>query len=222
MSHSTPAPRILAGTAPFGSTDAAPATPRSARPVARWTLSALALVAIAASYWQPFWTFKLYAPQYPSGLTLTIALTGFSGDVREIDMLNHYIGMDSLQHGAALERQYAAPLVGVLVGVLALLAMLPSRRSAVFAAVIGAAYPLGFLADTFYWLHRFGHQLDPRAPLHIPQFTPQLFGNGNIGQFMTFAVPRLGFGLSILGAVLLLGAAVVCVRTRQEGPCRAR
>lgn len=182
------------------------------------TLSVLALAAIAASYWQPFWTFKLYAPQYPHGLTLTIALTGFSGDVREIDMLNHYIGMASLQQGAALERQYAALLVSVLVGVLAVLAALPSRRSAVFAAAMGAAYPLGFLADTSYWLYRFGHQLDPRAPLHIPHFTPQLFGNGTIGQFMTFAVPELGFGLSVLGAVLLLGAAA-CSRSSQEAPC---
>ncbi len=218
MSHSTPAPHILTDAAPFDSSDAAPTKPRPARSAARLTLTALALTAIAASYWQPFWSFKLYAPQYPHGLTLTIALTGFSGDVREIDMLNHYIGMDSLQHGAALERQYSALLVGLLVSVLAVLAVLPSRRSAVFAAGIGAAYPLGFLADTFYWLHRFGHQLDPRAPLHIPHFTPELFGNGTIGQFMTFAVPQLGFVLSIVGAALLLAAAV-CSKPREEAPC---
>ncbi|HKP62669.1 MAG TPA: hypothetical protein VJV78_38300 [Polyangiales bacterium] len=203
MSHSTPAPAVLAGAA----YDAAPAGAQPHRSAARLTLSALALALIAGSYFQPFWSFKLYAPQYPHGLTLTISLTGFSGDVREIDMLNHYIGMGSLAQGAVLERRYAHLLVGGLVAALALLVLLPSRRSAVVAAVLGAAYPLGFLADTHYWLHRFGHGLDPHAPLRIPDFTPQLFGNGSIGQFMTFAVPKWGFGMAIAASVVLLMAA---------------
>jgi hypothetical protein len=221
MSNSTPAPSSFGSGTAFVAIDAPAAKVRQRRSVARWLLSACALAAIAASYSQPFWTFKLYAPQYPHGLTLTISLTGFTGDVREIDMLNHYIGMSSLTHGAALERQYSKLLVGGLVGALALLVLLPGKRSAVVAAMAGAAYPLGFLADTFYWLHRFGHELDPRAPLHIPQFTPQLFGNGNIGQFMTFAVPELGFGLSVAGAVLLLLAAVA-VRAHGDASCDAR
>lgn len=215
MSHSTPAPRVFAGAAAF---DAAPAEASAPRSTARQILSVVALALIAASYFLPFWTFKLYAPQYPHGLTLTISLTGFSGDVREIDMLNHYIGMASLAHGAALERQYSHLLVGGLVAVLALLVLLPGKRNALVAAALGAAYPLGFLADTYYWLFRFGHELDPRAPLHIPHFTPQLFGNGNIGQFMTFAVPQLGFGLTVAAALLLIAAAVR-IRPRQEATC---
>src|SRR5262252_9452823 len=147
--------------------------------------TALAVVAMGLSYLQPFWTFKLYAPQYPHGLTLTISLTGFSGDVREIDMLNHYIGMASLAHGAPLERRFAKELVAVACASVLAFALLRSRRGAILAAAVGVLYPAGFLLDTFYWLHRFGHGLDPRAPLRIPAFTPQLFGNGTIGQFMT-------------------------------------
>jgi hypothetical protein len=218
MANSTPAPAMFASAQSFESAAVARA-PRQVQSPARLILSALALAAIAASYWQPFWSFKLYAPQYPHGLSLTISLTGFSGDVREIDMLNHYIGMASLAHGAALERKFAHLLVGFAVLAIAAFALVPTRRSAVIAAAIGAAYPLGFLADTFYWLHRFGHDLDPRAPLHIPHFTPQLFGNGNIGQFMTFAVPQLGFGLAVAAAVLLAGAALV--QSRKELACCA-
>lgn len=220
MAHSTPAPPVFADATAFDAPRAASAETRAPRGATRLILTALALALFAASYFQPFWTFKLYAPQYPRGLTLTISLTGFSGDVREIDMLNHYIGMASLTHGAALEREYAHLLVGGLVVVLALLTLMPGKRNALAAAVLGAAYPLGFLADTFYWLYRFGHELDPRAPLHIPHFTPQLFGNGSIGQFMTFAVPQLGFGLSVAGAVLLLAAALR-FRREKEAPCCA-
>jgi hypothetical protein len=98
-------------------------------------------------------------------------------------------------------------------------ALLRTRRGAALAAVVGAFYPLGFLLDTFYWLHRFGHGLDPRAPLHIPAFTPQLFGNGSIGQFLTFATPQLGFWLGVASAALLLLAAAL--RWRKERPCCA-
>jgi hypothetical protein len=75
--------------------------------------------------------------------------------------------------------------------------------------VLGALFPLSFIADSFFWLYRFGHELDPRAPLHLPQFTPQLFGNGTIGQFMTFATPQSGFWLAVAGVALLLGPVIL-------------
>ena len=61
-----------------------------------------------ASFFQDWWKLTLYAPQYPHGLRLTISLTGMGGDVHEIDMLNHYIGMGHLAEAAQFERHYAA------------------------------------------------------------------------------------------------------------------
>lgn len=172
----------------------------------------LVLVAVTLfvlSLWQPWWNFKLYAPQYPRGLSLVISLTGLSGDVREVDMLNHYIGMAPLDSAAPLERKYGAyGVVGICLLVLAM-TVFGGRRSARWAAFAGALFPLGFVVDISYWLYRFGHALDRRAALHIPPFTPQLFGNGTIGQFMTFARPELGFWLACLGVVCLLGAVIV-------------
>ena len=61
-----------------------------------------------ASLFQPWWQFTLYAPQYPQGLDDSSSrLTGVTGDVREIDMLNHYIGMAHLALAAPTERQLA-------------------------------------------------------------------------------------------------------------------
>ena len=72
-------------------------------------------------------------------------------------------------------------------------------------------------------MHTFGHHLDPRAPLHIPAFTPEFFGNGQIGQFMTFATPGAGFWLACSGLVLLAAAFLVrrrvCAECPQSGDC---
>jgi hypothetical protein len=194
----------------------------------RWLVVALALGAVgtyAASFFQSWWSFTLYAPQYPHGLHLTISLTGMGGDVREIDMLNHYIGMGRLADAAKHERELAGWGVG-LVGLMVVAFTLLAGKKAGKAMVIpGTAFPLVFLADAFYWLHTFGHHLDPRAPLHIPPFTPELLGNGKIGQFMTFAVPGPGFWMAIGGLVLLVVALLVrrrvCADCPQRGECSA-
>jgi len=187
----------------------------------RWTVIGLAGGAIALyvlSFFQTWWRFTLYAPQYPHGLRLTISLTGMGGDVREIDMLNHYIGMGHLAEAAAQERHLAGWGVG-LVAILVLgTTLLAGKKLGKLMVGPGIAFPVAFLVDAFYWLHRFGHNLDPRAPLHIPPFTPELFGNGQIGQFMTFATPGPGFWLAIAALGLLVGAVVVRERVCRDCP----
>ena len=55
---------------------------------------------IVASMFFPYWRMHLNAPQYPQGLYWTVYLDHMEGDIREIDGLNHYIGMAKL-HDAA-------------------------------------------------------------------------------------------------------------------------
>jgi copper chaperone NosL len=195
-----------------------PSAARAATPAfvesrsARWLAIGLSLGAgllFVVALGKPWWLFKLYAPQYPHGLTLVISLSGLSGDVREIDMLNHYIGMAHLDAAAVFERRYAAVAVYALSGVLVALTFVLRGGWARAIAILGALFPLGFIADSFIWLYRFGHELDPRAPLRLPKFTPELFGNGTIGQFMTFATPQSGFWFAVGGVALLLGAVVL-------------
>jgi len=168
-----------------------------------------ASVLLASALVRPFWSFTLYAPQYPKGLRLEVWLDRVTGDVREIDVLNHYIGMASLSAAAPLERALAEHAVHAFV-VLALIGALVRPRWLVL--VLSApliTFPLAFIADCLYWLHRFGHDLDPRAPIELPPFTPTLFGNGVIGQFMTFAQPGIGFWMATGAAVIAgLGTAL--------------
>lgn len=187
---------------------------------ARWSVITLSLAAIAlqvAAFFQPWWWIKLYAPQYPKGLKIVIALTGVSGDAKEVDILNHYIGMASLTKAAPTERAlagYGVALLGVMVIAVALLA---GKKLGKVLPLVGFMFPFGFIADSFYWMHRFGHNMNPEAPIKLPPFTPELFGNGQIGQFMTFAQPSTGFWLAVAAFVVL--ALATALRARVCGKC---
>lgn len=193
---------------------------------ARWPVFVLAAASVslfAISFFKPWWHFWLYAPQYPGGLELSISLTGMGGQVQEIDILNHYIGMRRLADAAPTERQWAGFGVAA-VGIITLALMTFSgKKLNKLVAIPAMAFPIGFLADSFYWLYTFGNNLDPRAPLKIQAFTPQMFGNGKIGQFATFATPSLGFWLAVAGVVCaLVGAFLrsrVCANCGSAGQC---
>jgi copper chaperone NosL len=195
---------------------------------ARWLVVVLALAgvgAFAGSFFLPWWHFFLYAPQYPNGLELVITMRGIGGDVHEINLLNHYIGMGHLDNAAHTELQYAAAGI-VMVAVLTLgLALAAGKKVNALVAIPAAMLPLGFIADSYYWLWWFGHHLDPKAPLKIGAFTPQMFGNGKIGQFETYATPSMGFWLAVAGAVMVVVAVVVrsrvCANCARAGTCGA-
>lgn len=202
--------------------------PAPRRTAARWSVIALCLAAIGlqvAAFFQPWWWIKLYAPQYPKGLKMIISLTGVSGDAKEVDILNHYIGMESLTKAAVLERQLAGYGVAFLAVAVVVAALLAGKKLGKLLAIVGFSFPFVFLADSFYWMYRFGHNLNPEAPIRLPPFTPQLFGNGQIGQFMTFAQPSTGFWLAVGAFVALAAAAIVrarvCASCAKAGTCGA-
>lgn len=202
-------------------------TPRFTRAIAlRWAVLGLSLLAAALflfSFTQPWWRLWLFAPQYPKGLEVGISLTGVSGDVRELNILNHYIGMKSLDLAALMERRLAAPGVGLIAGLGVVLTLITGRKVGWLIAAVGAAFPITFIIDSQYWLYHFGHTLDPKAPIRMPPFTPQMFGTGKIGQFLTFARPDVGFWIAVGGVACLVLATVlrkrVCDRCAHKEKC---
>lgn len=194
---------------------------------ARWptVVSATAgALLFVLSFFLPWWRFWLYAPQYPKGLSLVISLTGIGGDVHEIDLLNHYIGMGHLEDAAPVERRLAGWGVAAIAITTVALAAFSGRKLNTLIAIPALLFPIVFIVDSFYWLYRFGHHLDPKAPLHIGAFTPQMFGNGQIGQFETFARPDAGFWVAVAGvACVLLSTFLrsrVCAGCARAGACK--
>jgi nitrous oxidase accessory protein len=162
-------------------------------------LGAASLVAAAARL--PLWSLDMAAPQYPKGLHLYAYGTGMTGDLRELNILNHYIGMPPIE-APALE----TGLFPIGVGVLAVLCLVAPahrwlRRLAVFATAIT---PFVVLADLQWRLYEFGHSLDPHAPIRLKPFTPLVIGTSKMGNFESWSMIATGTLCLIAAAALLI------------------
>lgn len=178
-----------------------------------WRYAAPTLVLIVArvllliSIFVPYWHMALEAPQYPDGLYVTAYVSHLEGDVKEINGLNHYIGMKPLEQAAQHERALAVWLIIAMFLLIEGAAFVHSKW-AVLLAVPALGFPVGFLVDLQYWLRAFGQNLDPKAPLSssVKPFTPTILGEGGIGQFKTYAEAGYGLWLAAACSVLILVA----------------
>ena len=176
---------------------------------ARYIIPTLCFVAAAIlliiSIQQPWWRLKLNAPQYPAGLFVTAYVNQMTGDVNEIDGLNHYIGMRPLNEAAVFEQSIS--VIGIIALAALILAAAFVHTKWVTLLVLPALFlPIIFLADLQFWLANFGLNLDPNAALSssVDPFIPPVLWVGKIAQFST--VPRLltGFWLSVWASGLIL------------------
>ncbi len=165
-------------------------------------LSGLLLV---ISIFLPYWKMTLMAPQYPGGLQVQAYLSHLEGDVREIDGLNHYIGMRPLEEAAQLEREMSIAAV-IAIALLALAAVYIHNKWAAFLALPAMLFPFGFLGDLYFWMRNFGQNLDPTAPLSssVKPFVPPILREGVVGQFRTIAEPGSGLILAWVASALIL------------------
>lgn len=212
-----------------------PRVPHTQPGIHRWRyvlptlLMLLAAGVLLASYWQPYWNMTLHAPQYPKGLTVQAYLNRLEGDVREIDTLNHYIGMRPLDDAAQLERQISL-FMTIAMAMLLLGAAAIHTKWAVLLALPALFFPLGFLVDLHLWMSHFGQNLDSTAPLSssVKPFTPPVLGEGWVGNFKTVARVDIGWIMSCISSGILLLALFFhrraykpLVTARQRGPLQS-
>jgi copper chaperone NosL len=168
-------------------------------------LLVLAAVMLLVSIFLPFWHMQLNAPQYPGGLHVAGYVNHLTGDVQEIDSLNHYIGMRPLDEAAQLERSLSVMMITAL-SLLVLGAVFIHSKWAALLSVPAILFPVGFLVDLYLWLSYFGNNLDPTAPLSssIKPFTPPVLGTGKVGQFETVASAGPGLILAAIASLVIL------------------
>lgn len=167
----------------------------------------VARVLLLVSLFLPYWHMELQAPQYPDGLHMTAYLNSLTGDVAEIDGLNHYIGMRSLYEAAEVERMVGVFVMIAFVVMLELAAYIHTRWAVLLVAPV-VFFPIVFLVDLQLWMRHFGLNLDPQAPLSnaVKPFVPTALGKGGIGQFVTIATPGMGLYLACLASLMLIVA----------------
>lgn len=167
----------------------------------------IARILLLVSLFLPYWEMDLVAPQYPDNLHLTAYINQLSGDVEEIDGLNHYIGMRSLYEAAKIERTVGVYALILFIILLELASFIHSRWAVLFVIPV-LFFPFVFLLDLHLWMSHFGQNLDPNAPLSnsIDPFVPPVLGTGTVGQFKTVAWPGVGLILSGIASLVILFA----------------
>ena len=165
----------------------------------------LGAAALAVSPRYPFWRLRLLAPQYPRGLTVVGYPDRMTGDIHEIDGLNHYIGMRKLEQAAVRERQAAKSVIAGLAACMVVVALLPWRWPVLLLVPV-IVFPLLFLGDLWWWLRDSGLNLDPKAPFSssVKPFVPRMLGEGKIAQFRTHGALGSGFYLCSAAALASL------------------
>jgi hypothetical protein len=168
-------------------------------------LLGFAALLLLISIFLPYWKLTLMAPQYPQGLKMETYVNRVTGDVDEIDGLNHYIGMRSLKEAAELERTLSIIIIAAIV-LLVIGSIYTHSPFALIFAIPAILYPVLFLGDLYFWMQNFGLHLDPHAPLSnaVKPFVPPLLGEGFVGQFKTIATWQIGLFLSIIASVLIV------------------
>lgn len=164
-----------------------------------------AAILLIISIFMPYWSLVLHAPQYPKGLMVHAYVNRLEGDVREIDGLNHYIGMRPLGEAAQFEKSISVFAIGAL-SLLVLAAIFIHSPWAALLSLPAILLPPVFLADLYFWLSNFGQNLDPDAALSnaVKPFIPTILGEGIIGQFRTVAYADVGLLLASGASILIL------------------
>ena len=184
---------------------------RPLRKKSRVLLAAL-VIPLLLSFTQPLWRIDMEAPQYPSGLSLEVfayKLEGGDGGrhIQEINTLNHYIGMRTLDREALSDLDWIPFALGAL-AIFTLRVAAIGTISSLVDLVVSTMYVSVFAFGRFvYTLYVFGHNLRSDAPVKVPGFMPAVVGSKQIANFTTHSWPALGsllLGLFVLGILAIL------------------
>lgn len=197
------------------------------KPEAAWLVAAvIAGLLLAATLFLPLWRMELVAPQYPAGLVMRAYGDRFEGDpdtyyddVREINGLNHYIGMKPIEPVTEMDLFVPGVIATALGGLL--VSFIAWKRGWFRALAIAGFWfvPLFFIVDLQYWLYNYGHTMNPEAALNTGDFTPRVIGQTKVWNFHSENSFEIGFYLMIAAALVItfLPLAIRWAQSRWPG-----
>ena len=182
----------------------------------------LATLVLIPAFIFPLWQMTFFSNQYTDGLRLTIyayqlegAKTSNRDDLREINALNHYIGMRPLLESEFSEFTWLPFAIGGLM-ILALRAMVLGKMSKlVDVFVLFTWFGLYSFWSFYHRMYLYGHNLDPQAAIKVEPFTPPMLGTEIVGNFTVYSYPDIAsFALIAFG--LLMALAIWFSRKNSE------
>lgn len=171
-------------------------------------LLGVASLLLLITFYVPLWQILLWAPQYPEGLTMKIWTNNLTGEVAIINGLNHYIGMKHISVEMFPEFKFIGILIGILMGIGLLAAIFGSPRTLFFFTLLSYVYGVAAMWDFWRWGYDYGHNLDPKAAIIVPDmsYQPPLIGYKNLLNFTSYSGPDTGawviIGVCLLATVL--------------------
>ena len=169
---------------------------------------------LGALYVLPLWKITLLAPQYPEPLGLNIHITHLSdgvqyNDVKNIDLLNHYIGMAHLPTEENVAKKEVEPfieftifpiVIGIMIALGVLVAFKGNKKWYLYWLIVMILLGIAGLFDFYQWLDTYGHDLDPNAILKITDpvtgkpmgYQPPFFGYKKLLNFEVYSYPAMG------------------------------
>jgi hypothetical protein len=194
--------------------------------VAPRMLTVAAALLLVAIYLLPLWNLTMFAPQYPEGLRLDIYSYKLEGgnnnqDVKEINILNHYIGMRDLVDTDFTQFKWLPFVVGAL-GLLYLRAAVLGTVGHLIDVLVLNVYFSAFALWSFgQTMYRYGHTLAPTAAVRVDPFMPPMFGYKQLANFEVYSYPQGASYAMAVSTLLLVAAAIVAVRRSvREGTAR--
>jgi len=173
----------------------------------------LAAVFLLPTFLFPLWNMTLYSNQFPDGLMLNIYSYKLEGgktpnrdDLKEINALNHYIGMRALKEDDFTEFKWIPFFIGGAM-LLALRVIVLGKMSKLVDLLVVLTYFGVFSLWSFYHkLYLYGHELEPTAAVKVPPFTPPMIGHNTLANFEVYSYPDVGSFFMALVPLLLLAA----------------
>lgn len=173
---------------------------------------AVAALLLIGVYFVPLWSISMGAPQYPEGIGMNVTINNIEGksanDLKNINGLNHYIGMKSIDPASIPELRLMPYIFGFLIVSGLIVAATGNRKWILVWLIIFVLLAIAGLIDFYLWGYDYGHNLNPDAPIKVPGMTyqPPLFGSKQLLNIKAVSLPHIGFyfaliSMSIAGSI---------------------
>ena len=160
-----------------------------------------------STFFLPLWQIILEAPQYPEGLGLKIWLNDITGNVDQINGLNHYIGMKHIVVDDFIEFKIVPYIFATIVLLAFLTAITGNKKLLWFLFIFLMTFAVVGLIDFYMWEYDYGHNLDPKAAIKVPgmSYQPPLIGYKQLLNFLAGSFPDIGGVFTAIAGVLIGG-----------------
>lgn len=183
----------------------------------------LAALLLPVAFQFPLWTMSFESNQYPDPLRLAIYVNQLEGqktvqrdDLREINSLNHYIGMRPLLESDFSEFLWMPFVLGFFGLILLRAVVFGNLRDLVDITVLLIYFSLFSFWNFYHRLYQYGHNLNPEAAIKVEPFTPPLYGREKVANFWVESFPGQGsYALVLFGLLILAALALTVWKTRR-------